>query len=315
MKSIVMSTLPAMIFAGSVLLVYYLYFRLWLTWLIRTLRKKETKKILRSRTAIALHIIAGIGIVCIAYAYFIEPYWPQVNYVSIRTEKLTATTFRVVQISDLHCDKKVRLEKRLPDIVNALVPDAIVFTGDTLNTEEALGLFQQTMSQLHAPLGKFAVTGNWDFSYWSALDLFDESGFQELRSHQERIEKNGESIIVAGLAYENGRHSQRIIEQLHAEDFNLFLYHTSDLMDYFDDKPIDLYVCGHTHGGQVALPFYGALTTLSRHGKKYEAGLYSKGPIQLYVNRGIGLEGGHSPRVRFWARPEITVFDIGPEIR
>ena len=98
-----------------------------------------------------------------------------------------------------------------------------------------------------------------------------------------------------------------------SENFNLFLYHNTDLMDYFDGVPIDLYLCGHTHGGQVALPFYGALTTLSRHGKKYEAGLYRQEHIQLYVNRGIGMEGGRSPRVRFLARPEITVFDIGPE--
>ena len=168
------------------------------------------------------------------------------------------------------------------------------------------------MAKLEAPLGKFAVTGNWDFSYWSAIDLFDGTGFEELRLRKRIVEKDGESIILSGLAFENGKRSSRVTKKLKPEDFNLFLYHNTDLMDYFDGIPVDLYLCGHTHGGQIALPFYGALTTLSRHGKQYEAGLYQRGHIQLYVNRGIGLEGGWSPKVRFWARPEIAVFDIGP---
>jgi len=62
----------------------------------------------------------------------------------------------------------------------------------------------------------------------------------------------------------------------------------------------------------VALPVYGALVTFSKFGKKYEAGLYREGQTWLYVNRGIGMEGGGAPRFRFWSRPEITVFEIRP---
>lgn len=89
------------------------------------------------------------------------------------------------------------------------------------------------------------------------------------------------------------------------------MYHSPDLVEDLPPNAVDLYVAGHTHGGQVALPFYGALVTLSRFGKKYEAGLYHVGDTTLYVNRGIGMEGGPAPRVRFCARPEITVFEIG----
>jgi predicted MPP superfamily phosphohydrolase len=72
-------------------------------------------------------------------------------------------------------------------------------------------------------------------------------------------------------------------------------------------------VPGHTHGGQIALPLYGALITFSKYVKRYEAGLYREGETWLYVNRGIGMEGGPVPRVRFWARPEVTVIEISPE--
>ena len=73
---------------------------------------------------------------------------------------------------------------------------------------------------------------------------------------------------------------------------------------------VDLQLSGHTHGGQVRLPLYGALLTLSAMGKRFEAGLYRLGEMALYVNRGLGMEGGAAPRVRFLCRPEITVFDL-----
>jgi predicted MPP superfamily phosphohydrolase len=72
----------------------------------------------------------------------------------------------------------------------------------------------------------------------------------------------------------------------------------------------DLYLAGHTHGGQIALPFYGALITYSRYDKKYEAGLYREGSTTLYVNRGLGLAHEPMPEARFWARPEVTVIDL-----
>jgi predicted MPP superfamily phosphohydrolase len=75
----------------------------------------------------------------------------------------------------------------------------------------------------------------------------------------------------------------------------------------------DLYCAGHTHGGQIALPFYGALITFSQFDKRFEAGLYDYKGMALYVNRGIGMEGGMAPRVRFGSRPEITVIDVTAE--
>jgi len=313
MKQILTSTLPVMIFAGSLLLIYTLHLRLWTKWIYRKIRKKDTGNLLTSRGACCLHIVGGIGIICMLYGFLIEPYWLQVNIIPIYTDKLDHTIFRVVQVSDIHCDKNIRLETRLPDIINDLDPDIIVFTGDSINCDSALPLFQDTLSKLNAPLGKFAVTGNWDYAFWSDLDLFVNTGFEELRMDQKMLEKGDESIVIAGVAYEDAENSQKVIGHLDTENFNLLLYHNSVLMDYFGDKNVDLYLCGHTHGGQIALPFYGAMTTLSRHGKKFEAGLYKERRVQLYVNRGVGLEGGLSPKARFLARPEIAVFDIGPE--
>jgi hypothetical protein len=74
---------------------------------------------------------------------------------------------------------------------------------------------------------------------------------------------------------------------------------------------VDLYCAGHTHGGQIALPFYGALITFSRFDKKYEAGFFHERPTWLYVNRGMGCEG--TPHFRFFARPEVTMIELAQE--
>ncbi len=62
------------------------------------------------------------------------------------------------------------------------------------------------------------------------------------------------------------------------------------------------------------MPVYGAIITFAKYGKRYEAGEYKVGDMVLYVNRGLGLEGKAPIKARFFARPEITVFDIKPEI-
>jgi predicted MPP superfamily phosphohydrolase len=96
--------------------------------------------------------------------------------------------------------------------------------------------------------------------------------------------------------------------------YTILLYHTPDLAEAAAAAGVDLYLAGHTHGGQIRLPWYGALTTSSAYGKRFEAGLYQVDLMSLYVSRGIGLEGLRLPRARFLCPPEIIVIDmIGPE--
>ncbi len=272
-------------------------------------KKCSGKKVVVRRRHWVVHALTAVLVGCLLYAAFVEPYWPQVTTVRLGTDKLQNTTLRIVQISDLHCDPKARLEPRLATIVNGLDPDIIVFTGDAINSRGGLELFQQTLAAMEAPLGKFAVRGNWDYRFGTGL--FEHTGFEELSLRAVRLEKDGELFMVCGIGYHQGRISQRAIGQLDLDTWNVLLYHSPDLIAYLHGQPIDLYLAGHTHGGQVALPFYGAITTLSRHGKSFEAGLYQVGDIAMYVNRGIGMSGV-GPRVRFFARPEITLFEIYP---
>ena len=301
-----------MLFVAVLITICWLYLRLWIIFLIRKYNKKPINGLLKKPSAIILHIIAGIGILCVLYGYLIEPYWLEITHIQIQSDKLEKESFRVVQFSDMHCDPKMRLEEKLIEAINSLKPDILVFTGDALNSSQSKTNFQHTLSQMDAPLGQFAITGNWDFHITPVPNLFENTGFIELDGSPRKIEKNGESIQLCGLSFENDSGIHNLIQQADKDSFTIFLYHNPKLIEAFDPADIDLYLCGHTHGGQIALPFYGAITTLSKHGKKYEAGLYHRDSCNIYVNRGIGMEGGNAPRIRFFARPEIAVFDIVP---
>jgi predicted MPP superfamily phosphohydrolase len=301
-----------LLFLFVVTAVYILELFFILTFVITKLGRGRTTNILWRKPAIVIHLLAIVGIICFLYGYFIEPYWVEVKVVPIETDKLKKTSFRLVQISDLHCDKKERNEERIIGLINQMAPDIIVFTGDAINTASALVLFKDTMRDLNAGLAKLAIRGNFEVDYWKNLDLFSDTGFEVLDEKTVVLRKDGETICISGLTCENPSAFRGLLQSVPDGHYSVFLYHFSDLVEDLEGLNVDLYLCGHTHGGQVALPVYGAVITLSKYGKKYESGMYTVGDTILYVNRGIGLETGLAPKVRFFARPEITVFDIGP---
>jgi predicted MPP superfamily phosphohydrolase len=276
------------------------------------MKKRPARVFLLTKPAVVMHVAAVIGIVCFAHALFIEPYWIDVTHVEIETEKLKSTSLRIALFSDTHCERP-RNEKKLVELVNAAEPDIVVFAGDSLNRSDALGLFRQTLKGINAKVRKFAVRGNFDIWYWGTFDLFEGTGFQELNRDSVTLVKNGESFTVSGVACSAGEDQLDVLRDIPAERFSIFLDHYSDLVESLDGCNVDLYLSGHTHGGQVCLPFYGAIVTLSKFGKKYESGLYQIGETTLYVNRGIGMESGLVPRVRFLARPELTIIDVKPQ--
>jgi predicted MPP superfamily phosphohydrolase len=258
--------------------------------------------------------LSFIGLLCIAYGYFIEPYRISITRVEIKTEKFPGGTspVRIIHISDLHSDAKQRLEKQLPEVIRNEKPDLIFFTGDSINSPEGLNNFRDCLSSLATLAPTYVVKGNWDSAFWHRLNLFEGTGATELNGNQVSIQVKGTALRIAGVAVGNEGRLKQLWDSIPQNEFSIFLYHYPDLIAEVAEQNIDLYCAGHTHGGQIALPFYGALITLSKFGKQYEAGLYTVNQTSLYVNRGIGMEGGNAPRVRFCATPEVTVIDLVP---
>jgi uncharacterized protein len=297
--------LPAFVFVALVALVYFAAARYLIGW---NAQLRGGERYFRR----IVWVLAVIGIGCFAYGYFVEPYWPEVVRVALHTPKFNGTTqpIRIVHISDLHCDPKRRLEDRLPTLIAEQKPDLILFSGDATNSDGGVPVFRKLLSDLAHIAPTYGVKGNWDAAALRARTIFDGTGATELTGHGISIEVRGHKIWLTGVPVGVAGSIPAVIQEVPADAFSIFVYHYPDEI-YAVAGKVDLYCAGHTHGGQVALPFYGALITLSRFGKRFESGLYQVNGTQLYVNRGIGMEGNAAPRVRFFARPEITVYEIG----
>jgi hypothetical protein len=142
------------------------------------------------------------------------------------------------------------------------------------------------------------------------LDRFGGTGATELMGKPVKVRVQDNDLWIAGLPVGATETVKEVMEDVPEKDYRIFLFHYPDYIEDRAQNKIDLYLAGHTHGGQVALPFYGALITLSRKGKQYESGLHRLASTYIYTNGGIGMEGGRAPRVRFCSRPEVTVIDI-----
>ena len=280
------------------------------------LRKFEIGKVSASalqiwfgNIAIALAIA---GTLCIAYAYFIEPYRLVVRNVEIKSEKITKP-IRIAHISDIHSDPEPRLEEELPKKLAKQKPDIIVYSGDSLNSPEGLPVFKKALTEISKVAPTYVVRGNWDVWYWNKQDLFGGTGATNLDAIAQKIEIKGNEIWLAGIPVQKEMQTDKILNEIPKDKFSILLHHYPDEIEKVAKHKTDLYVAGHTHGGQIALPIYGALVTFSKYGKRFEGGTYKVENTWLNVNRGIGMEGGDTPRVRFWATPEITIIDLIPK--
>jgi len=266
----------------------------------------------RRRVVLAM---AAAGVVCMAYGHFIEPRWVEVTRVRVASDRLggAARPVRIVQISDIHCEAYAGPEEELADIVAGLKPDVIVFTGDAINTRQAAGRFRRCMTRLAVIAPTLAVRGNWDTDYFPDVDVFGGTGVEQLEGRAVKLTVAGADVWFAGAAAHSEDDISTALDSAPDGACKVLLCHYPDpILEVAARGDVDLQLSGHIHGGQIALPFYGAMVTLARHGKRFERGLYRVGPTSLYVSRGIGLEGGRAPRVRFCSRPEVTLIELAP---
>jgi predicted MPP superfamily phosphohydrolase len=243
------------------------------------------------------------------YGRYVEPRRIVVREVALGTEDTGAPSARLAVISDLHIDGDRPPWTNLAAAVNRTKPDLILLLGDTLNRPGSLPVLHRTLRAMKARHGKFAVAGNWEAWYWIDLPLLRGTGFRWLRGKPATRTIRGVTVHLVGLPYrdaDHGRRPERLLSRLPTPGWRVFVYHTPDLAP--EVPSAHLYLAGHTHGGQVSLPLFGALVTLSRHGKRFERGLQWVGSTAVYTNPGIGVE----PMVplRIGVPPEVTVVSL-----
>jgi uncharacterized protein len=277
--------------------------------LAAALAKLGWRKISRTETRAAkiFAALALAGAACMLYGRFIEADWLSVTKIEVETDKLPAgARLRIVHLTDLHVLDRTRALDELPARVNALDADLLVFTGDSIATPESAPLFRELLSAIRARHGRFAVRGNHDVWYFKDVDLFGGGVAHELTAN---TATRAAGLFLCGAAYDR-EHEVADCLTKNREGYRVAVFHTPDLVEDLEPLAPDLYLAGHTHGGQVRLPFFGAIITLSKFDKKYEMGRYTVGRTTLFVSRGVGVEPPPAPRVRFWCRPEIAVIDV-----
>lgn len=256
----------------------------------------------------------------VVYAFYIEPFQLTVSTIPIQSSQVKAgTSLRLVQLSDLHIERITRREEELIRRVNELEPDVIVITGDFPNLsftgdDQTWDEIVEVVRQLDARLGVYLVDGSVE-SPNQVIRLSQKSGTVALENRVRVIDWEGGTLALMGVEDQTFHQApvedfDMVYRHMPEDAFKVVLFHTPDLAPEASAHGVDLYLCGHTHGGQIRLPIYGAVVTSSVYHKRFEMGKYMLGDTLIYVNRGIGMEGKEAPRARFLAPPEIAVFDI-----
>lgn len=262
-----------------------------------------------------------VGILIILYSTFVEPRLLRVTSHDILLSKVEDEAIKVVQFSDTHIGDffSVKELQRVVDKINEQQADLVLFTGDLMDDastyEGSLEEIAFILSQIQASSGKYAVFGNRDYGGGAERfyeDLMTSAGFQVLVNEQETLMIKGTTLSLFGaddalIGYYNPLQTTQGIQ---SEHLNLLMLHEPDLSADFIHQPIDLVVAGHSHGGQVYVPFVGPLITTAL-AEKYVRGFYEiKDDMILYVDTGIG---NTKVPFRFFNVPQITVFYLKPE--
>jgi len=275
--------------------------------LVLVMRRLRRQPVSRGRLAAAA-AVAGIVYAGVTIdAFLIEPNWPEFEKIELTADVPRPLT--ILHLSDLHLEEKeVRRERWLAARLAEFQPDIAVVTGDIhqMGMHEVLPV-RRMLKNIQARLGVFGCIG------FDSRRILEEAAprMRVLENETVLINDGGFTVGVCGLRETAGR--DRAYEAVSTADFRLVINHTPDLADEAADNRAHLYLCGHTHGGQVRIPFWGAIITNSASGKKYEAGLYTIGKTFIYTSRGFGLEPRPAPQVRFFCRPQITLIKLKPK--
>lgn len=272
---------------------------------------KAIKRLLK--LLILLMVIAGIGLF---YIFKIEPYRLVVRHEIIEADHIT-TPIKLVQVSDIQISENYTVDelKKIVNLINEQNADIVLFTGDLYENFSTYGPVEETieiLSQLRSNYGVYAVYGNRDIGGGARLqyrDILESSNTTLLMNSGVTLNVNGNQLFIGGLHDALlGTPDIDTLMQYKNEpvDYSILLTHEGDVADDYTDKGFDVIFAGHSHGGQVKLPFIDVLT--SDLGEKYTKGEYTlANNTKLFVSSGIGTS---HIAARFMVPPEIVVFDL-----
>lgn len=264
---------------------------------------------------LALRFIHQLG-----FRDFGEPKGFAIERVHLKLTRLPRvfSGFRVAQISDIHMGGWMNPHRlqQVADLIVAQGPDVLMITGDFLKgrgfteaTEEWIRDLQKVFVPLARSIPTFAVLGNHDYGTnpEAIRNMLRRCGIIDLTNTVYSVTREHENLYLCGV--DDIRHGNvrldDVTAQLPENSSAILLVHEPDFADTSAATgKFDLQISGHTHGGQIVIPFYGP-PVLPASGRKYPSGLYRVGNMFQYTNRGVGTD---TVSVRLNCPPEVTLF-------
>jgi uncharacterized protein len=263
---------------------------------------------------------AGIGVDAV-----VAPHRIVVRHVTVPLRVLPAALdgLRIAQLSDLHRGPHVAAEHihRGAEIAMALRPDLIVVTGDFISMASHYApSCAEALSGLRARLGVFAVLGNHD--YWThgvpdVTQSLRRASIELLVNRAVALRYGGEEWWLGGVddMWAGRPDLAATFVNLPSGAFRVLLSHEPDFADHAARARVPLQISGHSHGGQMIIPFFGPPPfVLPLYGRKYPVGLQrvERGDTMVYTNVGLGLAGlpRPFPEIRINCPPEVTLLTL-----
>lgn len=277
--------------------------------------------------------IAALAIGCVLYGIFIEPFRYRVIRHRLDILPAGARPLVVLHLSDLHF---VRDDPRKTRFLAGLAAaDVTVVTGDFLAEPEAIETAARSVRQVRGRLGSWFVLGSNDYfvpkplnylAYFqkgrrgrrarrgrapALIEALVADGWVDLTNSRRTVSLDGLDTELLGLDDAHiRRHDLRNAPRSNGDGFGFAVMHSPDSAPEAAALGYGLIVAGHTHGGQVRLPWIGALVTNCSMPSKLASGLIRMGSAVLHTSRGLGTSK-YAP-FRFWCRPEATFLELGP---
>ena len=251
-----------------------------------------------------------------AYARLIEPYHYLITETDIFIKNLPERFegFRITQLTDIHHSDILGIDEvqRVVHLAQQTKPNIFVLTGDYTTTyRRYIEPCAEALSKLNAPEGVWAVLGNHDHYTDPELTTraFERHHITVLNNLNTNVHNGPDTFQLAGIDdwSWNGTDWKKAFAGLNNELPTILLSHQPAVLEFPQTQQMSLILSGHTHGGQIKLPWLGPLARFATKDLKYAQGLFRYGEVQLYVSSGTGVIG---LPIRMGVRPEITVLRL-----